>query len=381
MRQKAVISGATGLPYQRRPEGVTTGLLLRDVLLALLGQTGLIRDQIDGLAISSFTLRPDKAIDIAWRFGLRPRWIMDDQNGGASGLNMLQHAIRAVESGDANAIAILAADHFSGADFVDLNNNYSRTVRDHLSPLQFSGPNSLFAILTSQMMDRDGLERSDFGTLCIAQRQWAAGNPRAAYRQPLAMDVYRSAKRVAGPLSVFDCVPVVSGAEAILVSREGLLRGIPSVKVRSLKALHNFDRHEGNGLTTGLSVIAPELWAESGLEPSDIDVVQCYDDYPVMVMVQLRDLGFVRDVPLRDFIKDRIATHALPVNTSGGQLSAGQPGAAGGLHGLVEAVTQLAGRGGDRQVAGARRALVSGYGMMEYRYCLCANAVILESGA
>lgn len=84
---------------------------------------------------------------------------------------------------------------------------------------------------------------------------------------------------------------------------------------------------------------------------------------------------------MRDFIAKRIATRDLPVNTSGGQLSAGQAGAAGGLHGLVEAVAQLTGQAGARQVAGARRAVVSGYGMVAYRYCLCANAVILEGSS
>jgi len=93
--------------------------------------------------------------------------------------------------------------------------------------------------------------------------------------------------------------------------------------------------------------------------------------------VQLADLGFVGD-DVKWFIAERLAPRGLPVNTSGGQLSVGQAGAAGGLHGLVEAVTQLRGRAGGRQVPDARLAAVSGYGMVEYRYCLCANAVVLE---
>jgi acetyl-CoA acetyltransferase len=94
--------------------------------------------------------------------------------------------------------------------------------------------------------------------------------------------------------------------------------------------------------------------------------------------IQLADLGFASDGDLRALIHHRIATGALPVNTSGGQLSAGQAGAAAGLHGIVEAVTQLRGAAGARQVAGARIAAVTGYGMVEYRYGMCANAVVLE---
>lgn len=374
----AIIAGATGLPYRRRVEGVTTHDLLRDVFLRLLDQAGLERNRIDGLAVASFTLRPDTTIDLAWRLGLRPSWIMSDAHGGASGLNMLQHAVRAVEAGEAEAISILAADRFEPADMAALNDNYNVNTRDHLAPLDFGGPNSLFAMLTSQMMQQEGLTREDFGRLCIAQREWAAGNPRAAYRDALTMRDYIEAKPVAAPLGIYDCVPVVAGAEAVLVAREGVVKSVPDIRLRAFRARHNFDRHEGDGLRTGLSEVAADLWRASGLGPTDMDLVQCYDDYPVMVLVQLRDLGFIGDVALRDFIARRIATKDLPVNTSGGQLSAGQPGAAGGLHGLVEAVCQLRHEAGARQVPDARRAVVSGYGMMEYRYCLCANAAVLE---
>lgn len=87
-----------------------------------------------------------------------------------------------------------------------------------------------------------------------------------------------------------------------------------------------------------------------------------YDDYPAMVLIQLADLGLVPDGDLRRFVRERVGERRLPVNTSGGQLSAGQAGAAGGLHGLVEAVRQLRGEVGGRQVARARTALVTGYG-------------------
>ena len=107
-------------------------------------------------------------------------------------------------------------------------------------------------------------------------------------------------------------------------------------------------------------------------------MVSVYDDYPVMTLVQLADLGFARDGDLRGLIS-RIGSRALAVNTSGGQLSAGQAGAAGGMHGLVEAITQLRGAAGERQVVDAHLAVVSGYGMVEYRYGMCANAVVLES--
>jgi acetyl-CoA acetyltransferase len=97
-----------------------------------------------------------------------------------------------------------------------------------------------------------------------------------------------------------------------------------------------------------------------------------------MVLAQLADLGFVGDGDLQRFVATTIGERKLPVNTSGGMLSAGQAGAAGGMHGLVEAVRQLRGEAAGRQVAGARLALVTGYGMILYRYGAAAAAAVLE---
>ena len=104
-----------------------------------------------------------------------------------------------------------------------------------------------------------------------------------------------------------------------------------------------------------------------------MDMVSVYDDYPVMAIAQLADLGFAPDGDLRALIS-RIGSRALPVNTSGGQLSAGQAGAAGGMHGLVEAITQLRGDGaGERQVSNGRLAVVSGYGTWSSIATACAR--------
>ncbi|MFT2242638.1 thiolase C-terminal domain-containing protein, partial [Klebsiella pneumoniae] len=95
-----------------------------------------------------------------------------------------------------------------------------------------------------------------------------------------------------------------------------------------------------------------------------MDVLSIYDDYPVMVLAQLQDLGFFRADNAKQFIHESIATGRVPLNTSGGQLSAGQAGAACSLHGLVEVMRQLSGQAGERQVAQARYGLVTGYGMV-----------------
>jgi acetyl-CoA acetyltransferase len=302
---------------------------------------------------------------------------MEDTLGGASGIDMVRHAARAIQAGDAEMVAVLAADHFGAGDFKDLVDNYNRTTRDRLAPMRFGGPNALFAMVTQRHMRAHGLERADYGAVCIAQRRWAQRNPHAVYRDELTLEEYLASPLVSDPLCRYDCVPVVSGANALLLARSG--RGGPDIGIRALAARYNLDHQEGNGFPTGLRDVAPALWRDAGCGPAEIDVAAVYDDYPVMVLVQLADLGLAPDGDLRRFVHERLLQGALPVNTGGGQLSGGQAGAAGGLQGLVEVSLQLRGEAGARQVPGARLAVASGYGMVQYRYGMCANAVVLEA--
>lgn len=295
---------------------------------------------------------------------------MEDTNGGASAVNLLQHAIRAVEAGDARNVVLLAGDLLDRDSFSRLASTFNRATIDHLAELPIGGPNALFAMLTQRHMRANGLTREDYGHLVLAQRRWAALNESAVYRTPLTMADYLGAPVVAEPLRRFDCAPVVSGADGLVISstmKDG-------IAVLAVNGLHNFDGQEGDGLTTGLGEVASELWETAGLGPDDMDAWYVYDDYPAMILIQLADLGLIDDAAR--FIRQRVAGARLALNTSGGQLSAGQAGAAGGMHGLVEATTQLLGQAGARQVS-ARTAVVTGYGMVLYRYGACANAAVL----
>lgn len=362
----ARIVAAAESPYTRHPGAeTTTETLLADAFVRVLDRAGLERGDVDGLGVASFTLAPDHVADLTMRLGVRARWLMEDTNGGASALNMLQHAVRAVDAGDARTIVLLAGDRFDRDSFRRLVDGYNRATADHLAPIPTGGPNALFALLTQRHMERHGLTREDYGRLVIAQRRWAERNPQAVYRDPLSMREYLEAPVVAEPLHRYDCVPVVSGADAVVVADSD-----SGVTVRALRAMHNADMHEGDGLRTGLADVAGELWDTAGFGPDDVDAAYVYDDYPAMALIQLDELGLVADGDVARFTRES----TLPVNTSGGQLSAGQAGAAGGMHGLVEAVTQLH----DRSRVEARRAVVTGYGMVLYRYGACANAAVLE---
>ena len=377
MSADVAVLAATEVPYQRRCT-TTTDALLAQAVVQLVEQSGFALSDIDGLGVSSFSHAPNRAVDLAWSLGLRTRWVMDDGNGGCSGFNTLQHAWRALQAGDAGLVVLVAGDAFGPDDFPRLVDHYNLTTRERLRPLEYGGPNGLFAMLTQRQMARHGLGRDHYGRLAVSQRQWAERNPGAVYRTPLSLEDYLAAPMVAEPLCLYDCVPVVTGANALLLGPASRARG-PHARVAGFVAYNNPDGQEGDGLVSGLARVAERLWQQAGIGPEAIQVAAVYDDYPAMVLAQLADLGFAADGDLPRLV-ERIASHALPVNTSGGQLSAGQAGTAGGMHGIVEVARQLMRQADARQVAQAQWGLATGYGMVQYRYGMCAAATVLQAG-
>src|SRR6476619_4040587 len=201
MFENAAIIGVGQSVYTRRPEPGQTALhFMRDAVVAALKDAGLKAKDIDGMAVASFSLAPDAAVDLAWKLGLSLRWLAQDTNGGSAGMTML---------GDATGLA----------GYAKVAANYNTATQKHLSPLGHGGPNGVYALVASRQIKTYGLEKSDYGHIAIAQRAWAAKNPYAVYRAPLTMDEYLAAPLVADPLSRYDCVPVVAGAQAIIVSR------------------------------------------------------------------------------------------------------------------------------------------------------------------
>jgi len=377
----AAIIGVGQSAYTRRPEpGQSTHTFIRDAVVAALADAGIDAGDVHGMAVASFSLAPDTAVDLAWKLGLPLRWLLQDTNGGSSAMNMLGHALRGLDSGAADVILVIGGDATGLAGYGRIASNYNIATRDHLAPLGHGGPNGVYALVASRQIKAFGLTKSDYGHIAIAQRAWAAKNPFAVYRTPLTMDEYLAAPMVADPLSRYDCVPVVAGAQAIVPAHpDRSPRGRARVRVRAHRASFNYDNQAGDGLKTGISTFASELWQAAGVAPADIDVASIYDDYPTMVLAQLDDLGLIADHDLARFCRRDIGEMRRPINTHGGMMSAGQPGGpAGGLNGISEAVLQLQNRAGERQVAGARLAVATGYGMTMYRYGGTAAAAVLE---
>ena len=376
-----VLAVPVSIPYQRfSVHGAHwwIGRALREVLRG----AGLEKRQLDGLIVSSFSLGSDTAVGLTQHFGLSPRWLDHVPMGGASAVVAVRRAARAVQAGDADVVAVVAGDGNAPDSFRQQLTGFSRFASDASYPYGGGGPNAMFALLTEAYAKRYGATREDFGRICIAQRENALSYPHALMKKPLDMAGYLGARMVADPLALFDCVMPCAGAEAFLVMREETARGL-GVACAHLRGA--IERHHGFAedpiqARGGWAVDRDELWAMAGCVPGGVDVVQTYDDYPVIVMMQLEDLGFCGKGEAAAFVRahDLTAGGDFPHNTSGGQLSVGQAGAAGGHLGVVEALRQVTGQALGVQVAGAVRALVSGFGMINYDRGLCSAAAVLE---
>lgn len=369
-----LILGIGQSPYLKRPDSSYSTIdTLAEATKLAIADSGLSLHEIDGLAVSSFTLKPDQAIDVALKFGLNVNWIMDGSTGGSSGIDMLQHARAAILAGDAKNILIVAGDVFHQDEFTNLIENYNRNTKQYLTQIGVKGPNPLFAMLTMLQMAKLDITKEEYGKIVCRQREWATSNPNALFTEPLTMEQYLNAPPVATPLGMFDCVPVVSGANALVLS-SGKSKPGHSARIIDIAVNHNFDNHEGDGTSTGLSEIAKPFLKRNNIDIKQLEVLSVYDDYPAIVIAQLIDLGLVDPLSASASLDTLMNNPKIRINSSGGQLSAGQSGAGAGLHGVYEIIGAFR---RDPSI-GYRTGLVSGYGMVGYRYGMCANVIALE---
>jgi len=377
-----VLAAPVTVPYVRYSIRSAHWWLAR-AFSSLLEKSKLKKEEIDGLTVSSFTLAPDTAIGFTQHIGLSPRWLDHVPLGGASGVVALRRAARAVQAGDAEIVACLAGDTNHVDSFRLTLANFSQFARDAVYPYGAGGPNASFAFLTAHYMQRYGAKREDFGKLCVAQRANALKYSHALFKKPLTLDEYLNARPIAEPLHLFDCVMPCAGAEAFLVLSEEKARtiGLPYVRLLGTIEWHNAFSSDPVQLRAGWALDREELYTQAGRSPNEMHFVQVYDDYPVITLMQLEDLGFCGKGEGPAFVREHRFTWDgdFPLNTSGGQLSAGQAGAAGGFLGMVEAIRQLTGEAPGRQVPDAKIGLVSGFGMINYDRGLGSGAAILSS--
>jgi acetyl-CoA acetyltransferase len=335
---------------------------------------------IDGISVSSTTLQPDNAVTTAEYLGLSVTWASVSNAGGAGAPVNVLDAVRAVESGRAHCVLCLAGAAQDSNVFRERIGRFTQSIADYLAPHGFGGTNGLFGIIQRKHMETYGTTRAQLGRIAVDQRANARMNEAALLRGPMSLYDYLNAPIVAEPLGLYDCVMPCAGAEAILVG--SLDRVAPGKRIRILagRERHNHPVGEVSPLRGGWELFREELYDEAGCGTEAMDFVQVYDDYPIMVAIQLEDLGFCKKGEVGRFLEGHTMTWdgSFPLNTGGGQLSCGQTGGGGGMIGLTEAARQLHGEGGARQVRGAKRGLVSGYGMVAYGHGLSASALVLE---
>src|SRR5437764_6161060 len=322
-----VMAAPVTIPYMRYSIESAQWWIGR-ALSGLVSQAGIKACDIDGLCVSSFTMGTDSGVGLTQHFGLCVRWLDTIPLGGASAIAALRKAARAVQSRDADIVACVAGDTNHVDSFRLTLENFSRFNQDAVYPYGAGGANASFALIARNYMRTFGVTRADVGKIAVAQRSNALRNPDALMKTPLTIEQYMSARPIAGPIHLFDCVMPCAGAEAFLVMGERRAKdeGLPHVLVRGAIERHNAYADDPVLLRGGWAVDRDDLYAQAGVGPQAIDFVESYDDYPVVVMLQFEDLGFCAKGEGPDFVRARTLTHdgEFPNNTSGGQLSAGQ---------------------------------------------------------
>jgi acetyl-CoA acetyltransferase len=376
-----VLTAPVSIPYVRYTNE-TAHWWIAQALRAALKIIDMKPQELDGLSVSSFTLAPDTPVGLTEHLGVSPRWLDTVPMGGASGVAAMRRAARAVQCGDVDVVACVAGDTNRIDSFRNLLSAFSRFSMDATFPYGFGGPNASFALLQDAYTHTYGATRADFGKIAVSQRTNALRNPQAIMKKPLSLDEYMDGRMISDPISLFDCVMPCAGSEAFVMMREdmAIAKGLPFARISATIERTNAFPDDPMQLRGGWAVDIDELWDMAGHGPKDIDVLQTYDDYPVICMMQFEDLGFCAKGEGPEFVRkhDLIIGGDFPHNTSGGQLSVGQAGAAGGYLGLVEAIRQVTGTAGPTQVEGAKRAAVSGFGVINYDRGLCSAAAVIE---
>ena len=317
------------VPYQRYSPEPAHWWIAR-ALGDLVRAAGLTPQDVDGFCVSSFTLFPDTAVGLTQHLGLTPRWLDHIPMGGASGVVGLRRAARAVQCGDAEMVACVSGDANHVDSFRRMLSSFSRFAQDASYPYGSGGPNASFGLMTDHYMKSYGVTREDFGRICVAQRENALSFPHALMKKPLSLEQYIAARPISDPIALFDCVMPCAGAEAFLVMSEAAAKdlGLSAVRILSTIERHNAFPDDPIQMRGGWEIDRDEFWAMADVTPGDIDLLETYDDYPVISMMQFEDLGFCNKGEGSDFVRSHDLTNggSFPHNTSGGQLSVGQAG-------------------------------------------------------
>jgi acetyl-CoA acetyltransferase len=361
--------------------------LQTDAAQAALADAGLRMADIDGLLTTPVRVEhwnmPCGVV--AHHLGIHPSYLATVDLAGASGAAMIHQAALAIASGQCSTVLCVAGQnllsHGSRAKAVK-----SMAEGGSAHP-QFEVPYgplvpSLYALVAQRHMHEYGTTSEQLAEVAVTIRYHASLNPNAHKREPITVDDVLKSRMITSPLHVLDCALVSDGAAAAIVTSGSRARDLKRKPVHLLGQGYGL-RHSHIGdtelTTTGAVDSGRDAFRTAGLKPSDVDVAQIYDCFTITVIVELEDLGFCKKGEGGHFVEGgRIALGGeLPITTHGGLLSACHPGLGGGFFHVLEAVRQLRGEAGERQVKDAEVALVHGNGGVISIHC----TLILGSGA
>lgn len=386
MRGEVAIVGYGRTPYTRLKPGEP--VLTVDEYIAwaadlALKKAGMSKNDFDdqglGVAHAEAAHTVNWSAATAENLGISPQILLRADQGGASASSLLIRAAALIKAGIIDRALIVGADTPlsipSAAPGLPLSPERTRGVYwDFQGPFGVMGASAQFALIQQRYMHQYKVSDQQLGKIASTTRYHASLNPQAIYRKPFTVEEYVASRVLSDPIRLLDCVPIVNGGLAYIVTSAETARKITDKPVYLLgfgeaNNYYHGSRSLPDVTTTGFVKSGPAAMQMAGVTHKDIEFFQPYDDYPFIVMMTMEDWGFARKGEAGAFVDahDLRFNGDFPLLTDGGQLSGGQPGGAiGGFAPLIEAVTQLRGEAGERQVKGATIGASCGFGGIPY---------------
>jgi acetyl-CoA acetyltransferase len=336
-----------------------------DAALNAMADAGLKPSDIDGVATAVETPQ-----QIAHYLGITPSWVDGTSVGGCSFMIHVRHAAAAIASGLCRTVLITHGE--SGKSRVG---NPPRTVPPSSLAGQFEqpfgpmGPPSLFPIPVLRYMKTYGVTHEQIAMVAVVQREWAAKNPRATFRDPITVEDVLNSRMIAYPFRLLQCCLVTDGGGALILTAADRARDFPRKPVYILGTGESVEtpmvsQMEDFTTSRAFRVAGPTAFREAGITHADVDHLMIYDAFAHLPLYGLEDLGFVPRGEAGRFIADRNTAPGgkLPLNTNGGGLSYMHSGMYG-MYALQESVRQMRGIA-PAQIPDARISVCHGVGGM-----------------
>ncbi|HUG04071.1 MAG TPA: acetyl-CoA acetyltransferase [Steroidobacteraceae bacterium] len=377
LRGKAAIVGAADTEV-----GVIAGMgateLCIDAILRALRDAGIGKDAVDGLVTCNSMAEPllYHAEAMAEYLQIFPRYCVSVGAGGGTTFTALHQAASAIASGICSTVVVAMADSLRSG----MSRERALAMQSSSGHPEFERPYGApvpgyYALIARAHMHEYGTTPAQLAAVAVSARKHAARNPAAEKRAPISIADVLESRLIADPLHLLDCSLVSDGGAAIVMTSAERARDFrhPPVYLLGAGEGHSHEHiSQARSLTTSAAADAGRrAFAMAGLGPADVDLAQLYDCFTPVVIIELEDLGFCAKGEGGAFVAaGNIAPGgALPVNTHGGLLSHCHPGNPGSMFALTEAVLQLRGQAGGRQLAKADIALVHGQGGIMSSHC------------